>query len=73
MNQLLVEMDGFSTDSKVIVFAATNRSELLDPALIRPGRFDRQIEITNPDIEGRKEIFMVHLRPLKICPTKTID
>lgn len=64
-------MDGFSTDSKVIVFAATNRKELLDPALVRPGRFDRQIEITNPDLEGRKEIFMVHLSPIKIDPSKT--
>ncbi|KAL4454331.1 hypothetical protein ABPG74_012288 [Tetrahymena malaccensis] len=73
LNQLLVEMDGFSTDSKVIVFAATNRKELLDPALIRPGRFDRQIEITNPDIEGRKEIFIVHLTPLKIDPSKTVE
>ena len=50
-------MDGFSTDNKVIVLAATNMKDSLDPALIRPGRFDRQIEITNPDIEGRKEIF----------------
>ncbi|KAL4500480.1 hypothetical protein ABPG72_003431 [Tetrahymena utriculariae] len=73
LNQLLVEMDGFSTDSKVIVFAATNRKELLDPALVRPGRFDRLIEITNPDIEGRKEIFIVHLTPLKIDPSKTVE
>lgn len=54
LNQLLVEMDGFGTDSNVIVLAATNRKELLDTALTRPGRFDRTIDITLPDIEGRK-------------------
>jgi AFG3 family protein len=54
LNQLLVEMDGFGTDSNVIVLAATNRMELLDPALTRPGRFDRTIEIDLPDINGRK-------------------
>lgn len=53
LNQLLVEMDGFSTDTKVIVMAATNRKELLDTALTRPGRFDRNIEINLPDLEGR--------------------
>lgn len=66
LNQLLVEMDGFGTDSNVIVLAATNRKELLDPALTRPGRFDRTIDITLPDIEGRKQILLVHLAPLKI-------
>jgi AFG3 family protein len=73
LNQLLVEMDGFATDSNVIVFAATNRKELLDPALTRPGRLDRQIDISLPDIEGRKQIFMVHLKPLKLHADKSID
>lgn len=54
MNQLLVEMDGFNTDTNVIVMAATNRKEILDDALLRPGRFDRIIEIDLPDLEGRK-------------------
>ena len=66
-------MDGFGTDSGVIILAATNRKELLDPALTRPGRFDRTIEVTLPDIDGRKSIFMVHLKPLKLDPSKTID
>lgn len=61
-------MDGFGTDTNIIVMAATNRAELLDPALTRPGRFDRMIDITLPDIQGRKEIFMVHLSPLKLDP-----
>jgi len=63
LNQLLVEMDGFSNRENVVVFAATNRKELLDPALLRPGRFDRLIDITNPDLEARYEIFQVHLKP----------
>jgi AFG3 family protein len=61
LNQILVEMDGFGTDSNVIVMAATNRQNLLDSALIRPGRFDRLIEINLPDLEGRRQIFNVHL------------
>eukprot|EP01016_Furgasonia_blochmanni_P035642 TRINITY_DN396_c0_g2_i5.p1 TRINITY_DN396_c0_g2~~TRINITY_DN396_c0_g2_i5.p1 ORF type:complete len:564 (-),score=141.08 TRINITY_DN396_c0_g2_i5:53-1744(-) len=73
LNQLLVEMDGFGTESQVVVLAATNRKELLDPALTRPGRFDRSIEVTLPDIEGRKQIFMVHLKPIKLDPTQTMD
>ncbi|CAD8120267.1 unnamed protein product [Paramecium sonneborni] len=73
LNQLLVEMDGFGTDTNVIVLAATNRKELLDPALTRPGRFDRSVDITLPDIEGRKQIFMVHLAPLKLDPSKTME
>ncbi|CAD8109614.1 unnamed protein product [Paramecium primaurelia] len=73
LNQLLVEMDGFGTDTNVIVLAATNRKELLDPALTRPGRFDRSVDITLPDIEGRKQIFMVHLTPLKLDPSKTME
>ena len=64
LNQLLVEMDGFDSNSNVIVFAATNQKEVLDVALTRPGRFDRLIEIDLPDLEGRKEIFEVHLKPL---------
>ena len=66
LNQLLVEMDGFNSNNNVIVFAATNQKDVLDPALIRPGRFDRLIEVDLPDIEGRKEIFMVHLKPIVI-------
>ena len=66
LNQLLVEMDGFSTDSSVIVMAATNRSDILDSALLRPGRFDRQIEINSPTIEERAHIFKVHLKKIKV-------
>ena len=66
LNSLLVEMDGFGTDSGVIILAATNRPDVLDPALLRPGRFDRQISIDKPDIVGREAIFKVHLRPLKL-------
>lgn len=65
LNSLLVEMDGFSTDSGVIILAATNRPDVLDAALMRPGRFDRQISIDKPDIIGREAIFKVHLGPLK--------
>lgn len=66
-------MDGFGTDSTVVVLAATNMRDSLDPALTRPGRFDRSIEITLPDINGRKEIFLVHLKPIKLDPSKTIE
>jgi len=66
LNQLLVEMDGFSTDKGVIIIAATNRPDILDAALLRPGRFDRQISIDKPDLVGREQIFKVHLKPLKI-------
>jgi AFG3 family protein len=65
LNQLLVEMDGFSTDKGVILMAATNRSDVLDGALTRPGRFDREIGIGLPDLQGRKQIFEVHLRSIK--------
>ena len=65
LNSLLAEMDGFSTDSGVIILAATNRPDVLDSALLRPGRFDRQISIDKPDIVGREAIFKVHLKPLK--------
>ena len=67
LNQLLVEMDGFSTDKGVILVAATNRPDILDPALLRPGRFDRQIGIGKPDLMGREQIFKVHLLPIKIA------
>jgi AFG3 family protein len=66
LNSLLVEMDGFSTDAGVIILAATNRPDVLDSALLRPGRFDRQISIDKPDIKGRGEIFKVHLKPIKL-------
>lgn len=66
LNQLLTEMDGFTTDLGVIILAATNRPDILDAALLRPGRFDRQISIDRPDLKGREEIFNVHLKPIKI-------
>lgn len=66
LNQLLVEMDGFSTDSSVIVLAATNRADILDKALLRPGRFDRQVEVTLPSLEERAQIFMVHLKKIAV-------
>ncbi|XP_030408581.1 AFG3-like protein 2 isoform X2 [Gopherus evgoodei] len=66
LNQLLVEMDGFNTTTNVVILAGTNRPDILDPALMRPGRFDRQIYIGPPDIKGRASIFKVHLRPLKL-------
>jgi AFG3 family protein len=65
LNQMLVEMDGFSGDSGIIVLAATNRPDVLDSALLRPGRFDRQISIDIPDVKGRERIFEVHLQPIK--------
>ena len=64
LNQLLAEMDGFGTDSGVILMAATNRPDILDSALLRPGRFDRQISVDKPDLVGREQIFKVHLKPL---------
>lgn len=66
LNQLLVEMDGFQSETGVIVLAGTNRPDILDPALLRPGRFDRQIYIENPDIRGRKSIFEIYLKKLKL-------
>ncbi len=71
LNSLLVEMDGFATDSGVIILAATNRPDVLDSALMRPGRFDRQISIDKPDIAGREHIFKVHLKPIKL--SKDVD
>jgi AFG3 family protein len=66
LNQLLVEMDGFSTDKGVILMAATNRADVLDSALMRPGRFDRQIEVDRPDLKGREQIFAVHLKNIVV-------
>lgn len=71
LNQLLVEMDGFSTDKGVILMAATNRPDVLDTALLRPGRFDRQIGIDRPDLKGREAIFNVHLKNIKRAPDVT--
>jgi len=71
LNQLLTEMDGFGTNTNVIVIAATNRADVLDKALMRAGRFDRQIYVDLPDLNERKEIFKVHLKPIKT--TKTLD
>ena len=68
LNQILVEMDGFDTDTDVIVFAATNRPDILDPALLRPGRFDRRIVMDRPDIKGRKAILDVHIRGKPVSP-----
>ncbi|MGY4538898.1 AFG3 family protein [Mucilaginibacter sp. UYNi724] len=67
LNQLLVEMDGFGTDSGIIILAATNRPDVLDSALMRPGRFDRQVSIDKPDLIGREQIFKVHLKPIKLA------
>ncbi len=72
LNQLLVEMDGFGGDTGIIILAATNRPDVLDTALLRPGRFDRQISIDKPDVKGREAIFKVHLMPIKISETLDI-
>jgi len=72
LNAILVEMDGFDTNSQVIVIAATNRDDVLDPALTRPGRFDRQVYVTLPDLQGRYEILKVHVRKIKLGPTVDI-
>ena len=73
LNQLLTEMDGFGTNSGVIILAATNRADILDKALLRAGRFDRQIHVDLPDLNERKEVFAVHLRPVKTDDTVDID
>ncbi|MCM5664386.1 ATP-dependent zinc metalloprotease FtsH [Galbibacter mesophilus] len=73
LNQLLTEMDGFGTNTNVIVLAATNRADILDKALMRAGRFDRQIYVDLPDVRERKEIFEVHLRPIKTSETLDLD
>merc|ERR1712127_646876 len=66
LNQLLAEMDGFSTSTGVVVLAGTNRVDILDKALTRPGRFDRQITVDLPDLKGRKEVFLIHLKGIKL-------
>ena len=68
LNQLLVEMDGFEANAGVIIIAATNRPDVLDPALLRPGRFDRQITVNNPDVMGRDKILKVHIKKIKVSP-----
>jgi cell division protease FtsH len=68
LNQLLVEMDGFDTDTNVIIIAATNRPDILDPALLRPGRFDRRVVLDRPDIKGREEILQVHVKGKPVSP-----
>jgi len=68
LNQLLVEMDGFETNEGIIIIAATNRPDVLDPALLRPGRFDRQVVVSNPDIVGREKILKVHMRKIPLGP-----
>ena len=67
LNQLLVEMDGFDTQEGVIIIAATNRPDVLDPALLRPGRFDRQVTVNLPDVKGREEILRVHVKKIKLA------
>lgn len=73
LNALLVEMDGFSSDETIIILAATNRPDILDPALMRPGRFDRQINILPPDVKGRQEILRVHSRKVPLAPDVDLD
>ena len=68
LNQLLVEMDGFDTNEGIILIAATNRPDVLDPALLRPGRFDRQVVVGNPDIIGREAILKVHVKKISTGP-----
>ncbi|KAI8592033.1 peptidase family M41-domain-containing protein [Geranomyces variabilis] len=73
LNQLLVEMDGFGSSDNVVVLAGTNRPDVLDPALLRPGRFDRHVAIDRPDIKGRVEIFKVHLKPIKMAASEDVE
>src|SRR5439155_5447038 len=72
LNQLLVQMDGFDTNKGVIIMAATNRPEILDPALLRPGRFDRHVAIDRPDLKGREQILRVHVKPVTLSPAVDI-
>src|SRR6185369_3895257 len=71
LNQLLVEMDGFDPRSGIVVIASTNRPDILDPAVVRPGRFDRQIAVPLPDLRGRMQILAVHARPIEL--TEEVD
>lgn len=73
LNQILVEMDGFGTDTNVILIAATNRPDILDPALLRPGRFDRRVTMDRPDIQGRRQILNVHVKGKPIAPDADLD
>ncbi|KAJ1517621.1 AAA ATPase afg3 [Coelomomyces lativittatus] len=73
LNQILVEIDGFSSSEQIVVLAGTNRPDVLDPALMRPGRFDRHIVIDKPDLQGRQQIFKVHLKPIKLDPLQNKD
>lgn len=73
LNQLLVEMDGFETNSGIVLIAATNRPDVLDPALLRPGRFDRQIVVPIPDIKGREQILNVHIKNVPLAPDVKTD
>ena len=73
LNQILVEMDGFETNTNIIVVAATNRPDILDPALLRPGRFDRRVTLDLPDLEGRKAILRVHASGKPLAPEVTLD
>ena len=73
LNQLLVEMDGFSPNENVVIFGATNLRDSLDPALLRPGRFDRAIDVLLPDIEAREKIFKIHLKKIKLSEEKTLE
>src|SRR6185503_12459163 len=69
LNQLLAEMDGFDSRKAIIIMAATNRPEVLDPALLRPGRFDRQVLVDKPDVNGREEVLRIHTKNVKLSPT----
>ncbi len=73
LNQILVEMDGFGTDTNVIIIAATNRPDILDPALLRPGRFDRRVTMDRPDVQGRRQILEVHVKGKPIAPDVDLD
>ena len=73
LNQLLVEMDGFDATSGLIILAATNRPDVLDPALLRPGRFDRQVLVDRPDLKGREEILRIHSKPVKLDPSTDLS
>ena len=73
LNQLLVEMDGFDTTEGVILVAATNRPDVLDPALLRPGRFDRQVVVNRPDLHGRTEILKVHTKKVPIATNVELE